>query len=340
MDEIIKLEAATYKDLLNHYIKTQSEKSLYEVEQVSKTFIKKNILPEEIVNLHIQALSELYPDLSEDFQHSMNFLLETMISYGLAHQEFQKLREEQLALKSEISVAASMQDTLLGTSKPEIEGIDIGVISVPAHQMNGDYHHFVKGVDGTLGIAIADVIGKGIPAALCMSMIKYAMDSYPEETMSPRAILKNLNRVVERNVDPSMFITMFYTHYLPSESKLQSASAGHEPGFYYNAATDTFEEIVSKGLVLGVSPDSDYKQYELKINVGDMVILLTDGVTECRDGERFIESEEVLDVIKKYAHLPAQEMVDQVYKYFERLQEFQLRDDFTLLVLKKVNDKV
>ena len=335
MDDIINIDAATYKDLLKHYIKTQDEKSLYEVEKVSKSFIKNNILPEEIVNLHIQALAELSPDLSAGFQHSMNFLLETMISYGLAHQEYQMLREEQLALKSEISVAASMQNTLLGTTKPTIKGMDIGVISVPAHQMNGDYHHFVTDKDGSLGIAIADVIGKGIPAALCMSMIKYAMDSYPEEAMSPRDILKNLNRVVERNVDPSMFITMFYARFLPSESKLQYASAGHEPGFYYNAEKNTFEEIAAKGLVLGVSPDTDYKQFELEINTGDMVILLTDGVTECRDGDRFIESEEVLDVIKMYANLPAQEMVNQVYKYFERLQDFQLRDDFTLLVLRK-----
>lgn len=335
MVDIIKLDAANYKDLLKHYIKTQDEKSLYEVEQVSKSFIKNNILPEEIVNLHIQAFAQLYPNLSDNYQHSMNFLLETMISYGLAYQEYQTLREEQLALKSELSVAASMQDTLLGTTKPLIEGIDLGIISVPAHQLNGDYHHFVKGEDGSLGIAIADVIGKGIPAALCMSMIKYSMDSYPEETMSPRAILKNLNRVVERNVDPSMFITMFYAQYLPSESKLQYSSAGHEPGFYYNAEKNTFEEIKTRGLVLGVSPDTDYKQYELHINKNDMVILLTDGVTECRDGERFIESEEVLDVIKQYADLPAQEMVNQVYKHFERLQEFQLRDDFTLLVLRK-----
>lgn len=335
MDKTMKLDAANYKDLLKHYIETRDEQSLYGVEQVSKSFISNNILPEEIINLHIQALSELYPNLSEEFQHSMDFLLEAMIYYGLAHQEYQALREEQMAMKSEISVAASMQDTLLRTTKPEIDGIDIGVISVPAHQMNGDYHHFLKGKDGSLGIAIADVIGKGIPAALCMSMIKYSMESYPEEAMDPKAILKNLNRVVERNVDSSMFITMFYAQYFPMKNTLRYASAGHEPGFFYNAETDTFEEVTAKGLLLGVFPDTDYKQYERKLYKGDMVVLLTDGVTESKDGERFIETEEVLDVIKQYSYLPAQEVVTRVYKYFERLQDFQLRDDFTLLIFKK-----
>ncbi|WP_100012753.1 PP2C family protein-serine/threonine phosphatase [Lentibacillus sediminis] len=335
MDNAIKIDAATYKDLLEHYIKTRDEQSLYGAEQVSKSFIKKQILPDEIVNLYIQAMAELYPEMCKDVQASMDFLLETMIAYGLAHQEYQNLREEQLTLKSEISVAANMQKTLLGTTKPEIEGLDIGVVSVPAHQMNGDYHHFVKGEDGSLGIAIADVVGKGIPAALCMSMIKYSMETYPEESTSPKKMLTNLNKVVERNVDPGIFITMFYTHYLPSESTLRYASAGHEPGFYYNAETDSFEEIHSKGIVLGVTPDTEYQQYELPIYPGDMVVLLTDGVTEARDGERFIETEELLDVIKQYADLPAQEMVQQVYKHFERLQDFQLRDDFTLLILKK-----
>src|SRR5690625_5026827 len=245
----------------------------------------------------MQALSELYPNLFKEFKYSMDFLMETMISYGLALQEFQTLREEQLALKSEISVAASMQGTLLATVKPTIEGLDIGVIGVPANQMNGDYHHFIKDKDGSLGIALADVIGKGVPAALCMSMIKYSMDSFPEESMTPQTILKNLNRVVERNVDPSMFITMFYAQYLPSESKLHYASAGHEPGFYYNAQTDKFEEIEAKGLVLGVSLDAEYKQYERKIYKDDMVILLTDGVTDCSQGDSFYVNQEILKIL-------------------------------------------
>lgn len=335
MESILKLDAETYKLLMKRYIETRDERSLYEIEQASKSFIKNNILPDEIVNMHIQALEDLYPNLSEGIKYSMNFLLEAMIAYGIAHREYQQLREKQSELKSEISVAASMQETLLETKKPDIQGLDIGVISMPAHQMNGDYHHFVKGRDGSLGIAIADVIGKGIPAALCMSMIKYAMDSYPEDAMTPKAILVNMNRVVERNVDPSMFITMFYAQYLPFEHTLRYASAGHEPGFYYNAKRDIFTELKTKGLVLGVTPDTTYPQYELKIEQGDMVILLTDGVTECRDGERFIERQEVLDVIRKYIHLPAQQMVNQVFKYFERLQDFELRDDFTLLIIRR-----
>ncbi|QAS54602.1 PP2C family protein-serine/threonine phosphatase [Halobacillus litoralis] len=331
----LKLDLENYKELLQEYIKTKDEQALYQAEQFSKYSMQQNISPEEIINVHIQSLQEIYPDMPEYIQSSMSFLLETMISYGLAYQEYQALREKQLELKSEISVAANMQKTLLSTVKPDLAEVDVGALSVPAKQMNGDYHHFVHDGKGSLGIAVADVIGKGVPAALCMSMIKYSMDSFPERRTDPSVILESLNRVVERNVDSSMFITMFYGLYNSNDHTFTYSSAGHEPGFYYHKDRDEFEEIDVPGLVLGVSPEITYTQFEKKVEKGDMIILLTDGVTECRQGDRFIEQEEILHVIKQYSHLPAQGIVDHVYKHFERLQDFHLRDDFTLIILRR-----
>lgn len=225
---------------------------------------------------------------------------------------------------------------MLRTEIPQVDGIDIGAISVPYHQMNGDYFHFITGNDGSMGIAIADVIGKGIPAALSMSMIKYAMDSFEEEVMSPSAILRNLNAVVERNVASNMFITMFYGHFLPESGRLKFASAGHEPGFIYRKETGEFEEFDAKGLVLGVLKNTVYRQYELKLDEGDMIVLLTDGVTESRYKDRFVEKEEVVRIIKKYADLPAQEHVEKVYEHFNQNTDFELKDDFTLVIIKKL----
>lgn len=332
-DTILNLDG--YRKLLKQYLVTNDETALYQAEQFSKLSMKHNISPEEMVHVHIEALKELYPELPREINDSLNFLLEAMISYGLALQEFQSLRKKQLELESEISVAARMQETLLSTIKPEIDSLDIGAISVPANMMNGDYYHFTTTKDGTLGIALADIIGKGIPAALSMSMIKYSMDSFPQEHREPRIILENLNRVVEQNVDHSMFITMFYGLYNPKNEVFSYASAGHEPGFYYHAAEDRFEEIEAKGLVLGATESAHYHQYERQVRKDDCIILLTDGVTECRLGDRFIERDEILKVIKTYIHLPAQEAVEKVYKHFERLQDFHFRDDFTLIIIRK-----
>lgn len=334
MDDV-GLDLDGYRKLLKGYLVTKDETALYQVEQFSKLSVKQNISPEEIIHVHIKALEELYPNFPREINDSLNFLLEAMISYGLALQEYQSLRKKQSELESEISVAASMQQTLLSTVKPAITGLDIGAISVPANIMNGDYYHFVADKDNNLGIALADVIGKGIPAALSMSMIKYSMDSFPENQREPSEILENLNRVVERNVDPSMFITMFYGLYNPKDETFSYASAGHEPGFYYHADQDKFEEIEAKGLVLGATDNAKYQQSVNHIKKDDCIILLTDGVTECRLGDRFIERDEILQVIREHIHLPAQEAVEKVYQYFERLQDFDLRDDFTLIIIRK-----
>jgi sigma-B regulation protein RsbU (phosphoserine phosphatase) len=202
--------------------------------------------------------------------------------------------------------------------------------------MNGDYFHFVEEEHGGLSIAIADVIGKGIPAAMCMSMIKYAMDSLPDSRKNPSYVLENLNNIVERNVDPSMFITMFYGSYNPETNLFDYASAGHEPGFYYDAKADSFEDLEAKGLVLGVDRHVKYLQYEQQLSKGDMIVLLTDGVTECRTEEGFIERLDIIKLIRKYMHLSPQEIVESVYKELEKLQHFQLRDDFTLIILKSL----
>ncbi|MBU8690869.1 PP2C family protein-serine/threonine phosphatase [Priestia megaterium] len=325
-----------YKDILGNYIQTQNEQILYQGQKLSRKSLENEISPEDIVSIHKEVIEEIYSDIPEKVLHSLDFLLEVMISYGLALREHQTLKNKQRELRSEIEVAANVQQTLLGTKVPASSTLEIGAISVPAKQMNGDYFHFVEEEHGGLSIAIADVIGKGIPAAMCMSMIKYAMDSLPDSRKNPSYVLENLNNIVERNVDPSMFITMFYGSYNPETNLFNYASAGHEPGFYYDAKADSFEDLEAKGLVLGVDRHVKYLQYEQQLSKGDMIVLLTDGVTECRTEEGFIERLDIIKLIRKYMHLSPQEIVESVYKELEKLQHFQLRDDFTLIILKSL----
>ncbi|MCY8823319.1 PP2C family protein-serine/threonine phosphatase, partial [Bacillus atrophaeus] len=250
------------------------------------------------------------------------------------YQEHQTLRGIQQEIKSEIEIAANVQQTLLETKIPQEEALDIGAISVPAKQMSGDYYHFVRDKE-SINIAIADVIGKGIPAALCMSMIKYAMDSLPETGIHPSQVLKNLNRVVEQNVDPSMFITMFYANYNMNSHKFTYASAGHEPGFYYCKKENKFYDLTAKGLVLGISQDFDYEEYEQHLDEGDMIVLFSDGVTECRSEDGFLERLDIQKLIEEHMCCSAQEMVQNIYESLLKLQDFQLHDDFTLIVLTR-----
>ncbi|WP_430483333.1 PP2C family protein-serine/threonine phosphatase [Rossellomorea marisflavi] len=324
-----------YKEILENYLNEQDEKALYLGQKFSRKSIEHNVSPEEIISLHKSVILEMEPDLPHHVLHSFDILLEVMIGYGFAYREHQSLRTKQQELNNEIDVAANMQQTLLGTRIPQVDGLEVGAVSVPAKKMNGDYYHFVEDENENVSVAIADVIGKGVPAALCMSMIKYAMDSLPEYRNKPSLVLESLNRVVEQNVDASMFITMFYGVYDSKSHQFSYSSAGHEPGFYYNADTGEFEDLDAKGLLLGVDKKAKYREYERTVEEGDMIILLSDGVTECRSEEGFIEREDLVELIRKYNHLPPQEIVNSVYKELERLQHFELRDDFTLIIIKR-----
>ena len=323
-----------YLKLLSQYLEHKNEKSLYKGHQFSRFMLEQNVSPEEAISLHMDVLNSLIPDIDPKITASFDFLLEVMIGYGFAYREHQSLRTKQQQLESEIDIAADVQSSLLLSDIPEVDFFDIGVISKPAKKMSGDYYHFVRDKNNRLSVAIADIIGKGIPAAMCMSMIKYSMDSLPQQYFQPSLMLESLNRVVEQNVDPSMFITMFYGQYDPETRRFSYSSAGHEPGFYYKAKEKRFEEISAKGRVLGLSSDTIYQEYERYVEPGDVIVLLSDGVTECRTKDGFIEREEIACLIERHIDRSAQVIATQVFKELERLQDFKLWDDFTLIILK------
>ena len=324
-----------YREALSAFLKEQTEQALYQGQKISRKTIEYKISPEEIISMHKNFLMDTCNNQPEKILDSFDFLLEVMMGYGIAYREHQSLRHQQQELKSEIELAANVQHTLLETKIPDVKVLDIGALSVPARQMSGDYYHFVQDENDNIGVAIADVIGKGIPAALCMSMIKYAMDSLPEHRHAPSSVLESLNRVVEQNVDPSMFITMFYGLYNPEHHIFSYAAAGHEPGFYYEAETGEFTDLTAKGLLLGVEKKTNYTQYEKNVKPGDMIILLSDGVTECRTSEGFIERETLAGLIMNNIHMKSQDIVNTIYKQLEKMQNFELRDDFTLIILKR-----
>lgn len=325
---------AKYKQILELFLKEKKYKDLLQKEPFCE-LLEQKITPDQLVNLHYMTLKELYPDLPEHISLSFELLLEVMEGYGLTFQEQQNLIDRQKELESQIEVAAKMQKTLLPKQIPSHPQVDIGVLTVPAGMMSGDYYYCVTDANNRIGIAIADIIGKGVPAALCMSMIKYALDSIPEQRMQPAELLEKLNRVVERNIGDSMFITMMCGLYEPDTDIFYYSGAGHEPGFYYEAKTDAFVDLYAKGVVLGLMKKSTYREYSLKLSVGDMIIFLSDGVTECRRGDHFIDRDEIIRLLRKYIHLPAQEIVKKVYRELAIIQNFSLKDDFTLMILRR-----
>lgn len=332
--EVFKVQ---YKALIDKSLETDDFDALrQECCEFTEEVIKKDILPEDIVDIHKSYIATL--NLTEpQILNTLEVLEEVVKGFGYSYRDYQRLVNKLQHHDKEMEVAARLQQTMLKTDIPQFDSIQIGVISVAAQRVSGDYFNLIDYKDGTMSFAIADVIGKGIPAALAMSMIKFGMDSYGHSQL-PSDALKRLNRVVEKNVNQNMFVTMFYGLYEEMNHLLYCSSAGHEPGYIYRAESETFEEIDVRGRVLGISQQTRYAQQKIPIYLNDLVIIFTDGVTETRDNDgNFIDKQKLLDMIHKNRHLHPQDIVQQLYESLLKIQNPKKRDDLTILIIKRVN---
>lgn len=329
-----------YQAILQQYIDSQSEEDLYLGQQFSRQFIEEKIAPEDVIGIHQTALAEVLPDMPDKLWHSFDFLIEMMIHYGLALKEHQSLIRKQEEIQMEMNVAVKVQDTLLKTKKPDFKELDIGCLTEPAKKMSGDYIYFLNDNCYKASVAVADVMGKGIPAALCMTMIKFGMDGLRNENTRPQNVLDIVNRIVEKSVDNSMFISMFYGQYDARDSSFSYASAGHEPALMYKASEGSITELGAKGLLLGIQPDVVYEERSVVLEKGDFIVMMTDGVTEVRTDDGFIDRDVIKSILLAVKDESAQTIADTMYSKLAYLQNFQLQDDFTIVIFKKENEKV
>ena len=313
-----------YRILMNSYLQEKEEKKLYAAQQFSKTMLEQAVSPEELVSFHVAAVKAIDEQVPSYVLDSFDFLLEMMMGYGIAYREHLSLRNEQQQLTSEIEVAAQMQQTLLPEAPPQIDELDIG-----------DYYNFVTYSNHTVGVTLADIIGKGVPAALCMSMIKYAMDSFYERHLTPGGMLRQLNSIVERNVDASMFITMVYGHYDTFRHRFTYAGAGHEPGFFYDSEKHVLRDLPTKGLALGISKSVDYPEYAVTLRPGDAIVLFSDGVTECRINDQFLERTQLKEMLLKHFGKRAQQLTEEIYDECFHIANFEQHDDHTMIVIRR-----
>ena len=324
-----------YKKILSDYLENQTERNLYIGQNFIRQLIQKKVTPEEVISIHKYAIEQIYPDAPADILYSYDFLIEIMVHFGLTVREHQSLLEQQEELRAEMNVATKIQNMLLKTTMPKVSQIDVGMVSIPIRKMNGDYVHFLHDENHHVSVAVTDVVGKGVPAALCMSMVKYGLDTLEYANNNPSYVLEVLNRIIEKSVDDSMFVSMFYGTYDIAESIFTYGSAGHEPALYYCAQEQKFFDLESKGLLLGVMPEVRYPQYEFELQEGDFIVMITDGVTDFNKQGDIDPRGIIRNLALSYSHLPAQEMCEEMYTYLKSIPEFQLEDDFTVVIFKK-----
>lgn len=324
-----------YTQILKDYLTSPTEYNLYIGQNFIRQLLQKDVLPEEFIHIHKSAIVSIIDELPEELKLSYDFLIETMVHFGLKIKENQSLLLKQEEIRIEMDIATKIQNLLLKTTIPNTPQVDIGIVSIPVRKMNGDYVHFLHDDENYVSVAVTDVVGKGVPAALCMSMVKYGLDTLEFANNNPSYVLEVLNRIIEKSVDDSMFVSMFYGRYDLNKDIFTYGSAGHEPAIYYDSSSRTFHDLDSKGLLLGIIPEVTYSQVDVQLKENDFIIMFTDGVTDFRK----LEDLESRDLIKQLAtthrHQSAQKMCEEIYKELQKLQNFKLEDDFTIVILKK-----
>jgi serine phosphatase RsbU (regulator of sigma subunit) len=192
-------------------------------------------------------------------------------------------RAEHDRIRQELKRARLTQKMLLPASFPAIDGLEIWGVNVSSEEVSGDYFDVIElGPDGPVVLAIADVSGKGLPAALVMSNIQAGLrSSLSHGVLDPARILSQLNQLVCANTAIEIFVTMFVAVYSKNPRRLVGARAGHE--FPIVVRQDGLQTLTTGGPVLGCVPDAPFETFSIDLARGDVLVLYTDGVTDAAD---------------------------------------------------------
>jgi len=256
-------------------------------------------------------------------------------------------------LDQELEIGAEIQRRLLPRQCPNIPGVTIAARCKQANRVGGDYYDFIpanhnplklnnksNAEDARWGLVVGDVMGKGVPAGLLMTMMRGMLRGEVLHGNSPSGILQNLNRVMYADLENShRFVTLFYSEYNPQTRVLSYSNAAHNPPLWWHAATKNITRLDTLGMLVGLDANSQYEDAQAQLEPGDTVIYYTDGLTDAAsaDGKRFDE-DNLVDLFNracKYCNGP-QGIVDYLFDEVQRFigSDRQNTDDMTLVVLQ------
>jgi predicted permease len=252
---------------------------------------------------------------------------------------------EQETLRRDIALASEVQRRLLPDAPPSVDGADFAAMSVPARRIGGDYYDFVELRDRALGIALADVSGKGVAAALIMSVVQASLRIISSEgDVPPPRLVARMNQFVHRSTPGSKYATFFYAQLDQQGRQLRYVNAGHNAPYLLRAGRlstvasgpPELEQLSVGGTVVGMFPDMDYEEATVELCPGDVLLAFTDGVPEAHNPENEEFGDERLQqLLRHIAHLPANEisarLSDEMKGWIRDAEQY---DDLTFIVMK------
>lgn len=258
-------------------------------------------------------------------------------------------------LDRELEIGADIQLRLLPRQCPKIEGVELAAMCKTANRVGGDYYDFIPATYGQVrrqeretesgrwSVAIGDVMGKGVPAGLIMTMTRGMLRAEVLNGHSPARILQHLNQVMYADLENSnRFVTLFYSEYDPKTQILSYSNAAHNPPLLWRANTDTIKRLDTLGMLIGLDAETQYQDAQVRLHAGDTIIYYTDGFTDAANqyGRRF--DEENLTNAFRWACRHYSDPQTILKYLFDQVQQFigisnHNADDMTLVVMR-VND--
>jgi sigma-B regulation protein RsbU (phosphoserine phosphatase) len=255
-------------------------------------------------------------------------------------------------LDRELEIGAEIQLRLLPRQCPKVCGLELAARCQTANRVGGDYYDFIPTSydqsrtkkDGTeqgrWSVVIGDVMGKGVPAGLIMTMTRGMLRAEVLNGHSPARILQHLNRVMYADLENSnRFVTLFYSEYDPQTRTLSYSNAAHNPPLLWQAATKTIKRLDTLGMLIGLDADTHYQDAQVQLAPGDILIYYTDGFTDAasQSGDRFDEENLVQAFQWACQHCNGPQAI--LEYLFDRVQKFigignRNSDDMTLIVMQ------
>ncbi len=250
-------------------------------------------------------------------------------------------RWEQPVVDSGLAIAEKIQRQLLPKNIPNINGLDFHAYSQPCEQIGGDFYQILTQADRTI-IAIGDVAGHGLPSGIVSIMADTLLYTFSMQAYTPVAMLRELNRVIYRRVDPSLFTTLLLLTWYPHEQKLTITSAGFGPILHANQQSKKVVPVRSDGIAIGMIADiTPYiKEHVLPFAEGDSLVVTTDGITEMRSrSKQLLGLAGLQSIITEHAFSSstAQHLFNAVSKEITNhaAKNEKQADDWTLMVIKR-----
>jgi phosphoserine phosphatase RsbU/P len=263
--------------------------------------------------------------------------LNTQIELGRRKRQQRKIDAESRTvtdkLQQELEESHEIQAALMPKALPDIDGLDIAIAWKPARAVGGDYFDVIKFSERHTALCIADVAGKGMPAALLMSNVQAVLKSLASDVIAPAELCARVNSVVCENIVSHRFITCFYALLDSHNRTISYVNAGHCPPMLIRDSLCL--RLKEGGPVLGVFPDGNYRQGQIELQSGDCLVLFTDGITEARNtsGREFGE-DRLQELLIAGRDLRAADLRDQIMGAVDELSDGEVYDDAALLIVR------